>query len=193
MNSNLPDIETGEIYNSDYMSDDEYSPFSNSNHSYSPKLSSPSVNSDIEIRYIKKNNNRIYSYDLTPPKPEIYLCYICSNEIKDFCMLSCGHILCLQCFVRWFNENKTCPYCRTELDVEYVNNSELVRRYRNERRELSRYVSSIERLNRNLIAQNEEYQSEAENNNGSNIASKCLIGTISVGFIYAIIFHLIKV
>lgn len=183
MNNSLPDIETGEIKNSDDSSDDEYSPLSNSNYSQSP-------NSDIQIRYVKRNNNRLYSYNVTPPKSELYLCYICSNEIKDFCMLNCGHVLCLQCFVSWFNENKTCPFCRTEIDVDYVSN-ENDRRHRSERREVSRYVRRIERLNRNLAAQNEEYQSEAANNNGSNIASRFLIGTISIGFIYAVIFHLI--
>ena len=185
MNNSLPDIETGDIYNSDDMSDNEYSPLSNSNYSQSP-------NSDIQIRYIKRNNNRIYSYNMTPQKSDSYLCFICSNEIKDFCMLNCGHILCLQCFVKWFNENKTCPFCRNEIDVEYVNNNATNRRYRSERRELTRYISRIERINRTLIAQNEEYQSDAVNSSGSNIVSKCLLGTISIGFIYAIAFHLLS-
>lgn len=60
------------------------------------------------------NQNDIESNFLESSK----ICIICNDEIKDLCILRCKHSFCLQCFMNWFKNNKTCPFCRKNINID---------------------------------------------------------------------------
>ncbi|XP_069767829.1 E3 ubiquitin-protein ligase RNFT1 isoform X2 [Narcine bancroftii] len=41
------------------------------------------------------------------------VCPICQTEFKEPILLICQHIFCEECISLWFNQEKTCPLCRT--------------------------------------------------------------------------------
>jgi hypothetical protein len=41
-------------------------------------------------------------------------CPICLEPIKNKIKLDCKHNFCTDCILKWFCNNVTCPYCRTE-------------------------------------------------------------------------------
>ncbi|KAF7701105.1 E3 ubiquitin-protein ligase RNFT1 isoform X1 [Silurus meridionalis] len=43
------------------------------------------------------------------------LCLICQSKFKQPRVLLCQHIFCEDCMVVWFNQEKTCPLCRTTI------------------------------------------------------------------------------
>lgn len=43
------------------------------------------------------------------------LCLICQSMFKQPRVLLCQHIFCEECIVLWFNQEKTCPLCRTTI------------------------------------------------------------------------------
>lgn len=59
------------------------------------------------------------NYGCTPSKDQLEdaggLCPICHDEFSLPTMLTCKHIFCEQCVVTWFDRERTCPMCRTEV------------------------------------------------------------------------------
>jgi hypothetical protein len=47
---------------------------------------------------------------VTPP-PTTYECPVCYDVLPGQ-LLTCGHSLCVDCSVKWFATNVTCPMCR---------------------------------------------------------------------------------
>lgn len=45
-------------------------------------------------------------------------CPICQDDYKDPVMLACKHIFCESCVTVWFDREKTCPMCRTQIHAE---------------------------------------------------------------------------
>ncbi|KAK8719923.1 hypothetical protein OTU49_006501 [Cherax quadricarinatus] len=59
------------------------------------------------------------NYGSTPSKSQLEdaggLCPICHDDFLLPTMLSCKHIFCEQCVVTWFDRERTCPMCRTQV------------------------------------------------------------------------------
>ncbi|XP_051891970.1 E3 ubiquitin-protein ligase RNFT1 isoform X2 [Pristis pectinata] len=47
------------------------------------------------------------------------VCPICQTEFREPILLICQHIFCEECISLWFNQEKTCPLCRTVI-LDYV-------------------------------------------------------------------------
>ncbi|XP_072099004.1 E3 ubiquitin-protein ligase RNFT1 isoform X1 [Mobula birostris] len=47
------------------------------------------------------------------------VCPICQTEFREPILLVCQHIFCEECISLWFNQEKTCPLCRTVI-LDYV-------------------------------------------------------------------------
>ncbi|XP_078278317.1 E3 ubiquitin-protein ligase RNFT1 isoform X1 [Rhinoraja longicauda] len=47
------------------------------------------------------------------------ICPICQTEFREPILLICQHIFCEECISLWFNQEKTCPLCRTVI-LDYV-------------------------------------------------------------------------
>ncbi|XP_042239335.1 RING finger and transmembrane domain-containing protein 2-like [Homarus americanus] len=59
------------------------------------------------------------NYGCTPSKSQLEdaggLCPICHDDFLLPTMLRCKHIFCEQCVVTWFDRERTCPMCRTQV------------------------------------------------------------------------------
>ncbi|XP_050693480.1 RING finger and transmembrane domain-containing protein 2-like [Eriocheir sinensis] len=59
------------------------------------------------------------NYGCTPSKAQLDdaggLCPICHDDFYSPTMLRCKHIFCEQCVVTWFDRERTCPMCRTQV------------------------------------------------------------------------------
>ena len=122
-------------------------------------------------------------------------CRICMEDINDLCSLRCGHVLCLQCFMNWFKENKSCPFCRKDIDVNiYIHNDIETGTSRYTRR-LVTYVSDLENQNsllRRTINRNET-EIEAHNRQQCNsICCKFMLFS-GLGIISFVIINTIKI
>ncbi|XP_045126078.1 RING finger and transmembrane domain-containing protein 2-like isoform X1 [Portunus trituberculatus] len=66
------------------------------------------------IKFINSVN-----YGCTPSKAQLEdaggLCPICHDDFFSPTMLRCKHIFCEQCVVTWFDRERTCPMCRTQV------------------------------------------------------------------------------
>ena len=56
---------------------------------------------------------------------ECSICYSTLSRIKNSVITPCGHCFCYKCFMKWNEENETCPYCRKRISkkstrVEYI-------------------------------------------------------------------------
>ena len=62
------------------------------------------------------------SYGTRPSQTDIKSreenCPICQDDYKDPVMLACKHIFCESCVSVWFDREKTCPMCRTQIHAE---------------------------------------------------------------------------
>ncbi|XP_052073044.1 RING finger and transmembrane domain-containing protein 2-like [Mytilus californianus] len=62
------------------------------------------------------------SYGTRPSQSDITSreesCPICQDDYKDPVMLACKHIFCESCVSVWFDREKTCPMCRTQIHAE---------------------------------------------------------------------------
>lgn len=62
------------------------------------------------------------SYGTRPSQSDIKSreenCPICQDDYKDPVMLACKHIFCESCVSVWFDREKTCPMCRTQIHSE---------------------------------------------------------------------------
>lgn len=62
------------------------------------------------------------SYGTRPSQSDIKSreenCPICQDDYKDPVMLACKHIFCESCVSVWFDREKTCPMCRTQIHAE---------------------------------------------------------------------------
>jgi len=79
-------------------------------------------------------------------------CSICFEEItnKNKCTTSCNHLFCLECILIHFQQNNSCPLCRTKLIA-------------NEKYNPNRRTQYEGLISRNFRTQQED------NNNNSNI------------------------
>lgn len=56
---------------------------------------------------------------------ECPICYSTLSKIKNSIITPCGHSFCFKCFMKWNEDNETCPYCRKHISkkttrVEYI-------------------------------------------------------------------------
>lgn len=72
-------------------------------------------NFDSMYKYFKKNIPRSKIVKLTDKKQE---CFICYDEKDEIFITECSHMFCLDCSKKWFNEKKTCPYCKSIVDTK---------------------------------------------------------------------------
>ena len=95
--------------------------------------------------------------ELTHNSPE--QCSICLDDInnKDLCQLNCNHSLCKNCTDNYLKRNnKTCPYCRSDIisyhhnnkdyHLIFINNDEINNDNTNLRYQLSLYLNTNRRL-----------------------------------------------
>jgi hypothetical protein len=86
--------------------------------------------SSCNEKIIKKNNDVFYisednSYhshccDKIKTKKKIYInnCSIClNNDINEFIILNCGHMICINCITEYKKYKQTCCYCREKLTI----------------------------------------------------------------------------
>ena len=67
-----------------------------------------------ETGHNKLNCNKNTTLQLTIERK----CSICLNNIsskKGHVTTSCQHSFCFKCFMKWIDENNTCPLCRTKV------------------------------------------------------------------------------
>jgi hypothetical protein len=58
----------------------------------------------------------IASIPMTTEVPNDAKCSICLDDIKGSAqVLKCSHLFHKNCIVTWLNQNKSCPYCRCQL------------------------------------------------------------------------------
>ena len=88
---------------------------------------SPLNNNSYSFKNSESNYNRIdnNSTSSTNSDTEYKTCKICYEDFEDICLLRCNHVLCLKCFVSWFSENTTCPFCRLNIDNLDIHNLQL--------------------------------------------------------------------
>lgn len=153
----------------------------------SNKSNSSSSFSSVSVSplYIRRPN-KMYDFDVSPKycyssasvktdSSDSYYktCKICMEDINDLCSLRCGHVLCLQCFMNWFKENKSCPFCREDIDVNiYINNDIETGTSRYTRR-LVTYVSTLENQNNLLRSAIDRTDTENELNSRQQCNSIC--------------------
>ena len=56
---------------------------------------------------------------------ECPICYRNISKIKNNIITPCGHSFCFKCFMKWNEENESCPYCRKRIAkkqtrIEYI-------------------------------------------------------------------------
>ncbi|KAK7208236.1 hypothetical protein BZA70DRAFT_273212 [Myxozyma melibiosi] len=47
-----------------------------------------------------------------------YTCAVCDNLMFEPCVISCGHSFCYSCLLEWFKRRKSCPTCRTKVELK---------------------------------------------------------------------------
>lgn len=60
----------------------------------------------------------VLSYGGTPDCAQLQsydFCPMCLDRFCDPIILSCKHIFCDECISKWFNQERTCPMCRTNI------------------------------------------------------------------------------
>ena len=159
------------------------------NFNFDDDINSPSTISTLSSNYspvyIRRAGERkeITVTDIESNMSDL-ICNICDEDIKDLCALRCGHIICLQCFLNWFKNNKSCPFCRTGINIEIYLNEEYVS---NER--LSNQVRLLHEENTRLLSDYRDLEYELQNPSICNIQTGVpvivLIGLLA-GFIYYI-------
>jgi hypothetical protein len=47
-------------------------------------------------------------------------CCVCYDNKSHMCVLGChkDHVVCDNCMIKWYNNNSTCPLCRTEINFD---------------------------------------------------------------------------
>lgn len=65
---------------------------------------------------------RIYESDDSIDDIEEDLCCVCLSHIPDYDIgiTTCGHSFCYQCLKSCINDNPSCPYCRSNIDVKSI-------------------------------------------------------------------------
>lgn len=49
------------------------------------------------------------------------ICLDAADSIQDVRKITeCGHCFCSQCIEKWFEENRSCPVCKKEVEVENI-------------------------------------------------------------------------
>jgi hypothetical protein len=61
-----------------------------------------------KLKRMQKNQKGIPVY-------EDIECCICMENIKFMGDLNCGHKFCINCISEWFEQNSTCPICRSSI------------------------------------------------------------------------------
>ena len=87
-----------------------------SNISNSFDISLSIENKSEESNYQNINSEDYNSDSEDSSKNEYKTCSICYDTMYDICVLRCNHVLCLTCFLKWTKENKSCPFCRNQMD-----------------------------------------------------------------------------
>ena len=91
-----------------------YSPSSNSGSSYTSTSSNELDENELSIQVnendIENNLSEIVNNN------DYETCLICTENFKDICLLRCGHVICLNCLIKWFRTSRTCPFCREEIN-----------------------------------------------------------------------------
>ncbi|XP_051971611.1 E3 ubiquitin-protein ligase RNFT1 isoform X1 [Xyrauchen texanus] len=69
---------------------------------------------------LQKTFRSFFSYELNGAPASLAqcrdagdICPICQADFKQPRVLVCQHIFCEECIAQWFNQEKTCPLCRT--------------------------------------------------------------------------------
>lgn len=82
-------------------------------------------NTLLKVKDVYKALGRLrtdISYGTRPSKSDIQSreenCPICQDDYKDPVMLACKHIFCESCVSVWFDREKTCPMCRTQIHAD---------------------------------------------------------------------------
>lgn len=64
----------------------------------------------LEELHISKIHNNIHD-----------ICIICHEDQTKFLQLPCGHIMCMRCYLGWYNNNKLrCCYCQRKFKHKFV-------------------------------------------------------------------------
>lgn len=159
------------------------------NFNFDDDINSPSTVSTLSSNYspvyIRRSGERkeIIVTDIESNISDL-ICNICNEDIKDLCALRCGHVICLQCFMNWFKSNKSCPFCRTRINIEIFLSEDYVT---NER--LSNQVRYLHEENTRLQSDYRDLEYEVNNPsicNSQTCTPIIILTALFAGFIYYI-------
>jgi hypothetical protein len=150
---------------------------------YSSESNSPSSTSSSSSPIYIRRVNRRYFRNENVNDIESNICNICQDEPKDIVNLRCSHSICLQCFLNWFKNNKICPYCRQEIDIEIFTGDET-----NVNERLIQYVNLLQENNNRLQIENENINLDLDNN-PSYCCNLIYFTSFVTGLIYIFIYH----